>query len=48
MWFDTLDTVKAFVGEDYEAAYVPARARQVLERFDERSPHYEIRESRER
>jgi antibiotic biosynthesis monooxygenase (ABM) superfamily enzyme len=47
MWFDTWDAVKAFGGEDYEAAYVPAKARQVLARFDERSQHYEVREVRD-
>ena len=29
MWFDDLAAVRAFVGEDYEAAHVPERARQV-------------------
>ena len=47
MWFDSWESVKAFAGEDYEAAYVPARARQVLKRFDERSQHYEVREARD-
>ncbi len=46
MLFDTLDDVKAFAGEDYEAAYVPARAREVLARFDQRSQHYEVAEQR--
>ena len=41
MWFDTLDAVRDFVGEDIETAYVPAAARVVLSRFDERSAHYE-------
>ena len=45
MRFDSLQSVKDFTGEDYETAYVPARARKVLSRFDERSQHYEIRES---
>lgn len=44
MWFDSWDAVKQFSGEDYERAYVPARAREVLARFDERSQHYEIKE----
>jgi heme-degrading monooxygenase HmoA len=43
MTFDTLDAVRAFAGEDYEAAYVPASARNVLARFDSRSAHYEVR-----
>jgi heme-degrading monooxygenase HmoA len=42
MWFDDLEAVKAFVGEDYEVAHVPERARAVLVRFDERSAHYEV------
>lgn len=45
MWFDSLDAVRAFAGEDYEVAVVPAKARELLSRFDERSQHYEIRES---
>ena len=44
MWIDSWDAVKQFVGEDYEKAYVPPKAREVLERFDERSQHYEIME----
>ena len=47
MWFDSLEAVTAFAGEDAEAAYVPAKARQVLARFEERSRHYELRESRD-
>ena len=41
MRFDSLDAVKAFVGEDYESAFVPPQARAVLKRFDDRSQHYE-------
>jgi heme-degrading monooxygenase HmoA len=44
MWFDSWDAVKQFSGEDYERAYVPSKAREVLARFDERSQHYEIKE----
>ena len=47
MRFDSWEAVKAFAGEDHEAAYVPAKARAVLARFDDRSQHYEIRDSRE-
>lgn len=42
MWFDDLDAVKAFVGGDHEVAHVPAAARAVLSRFDERVAHYEV------
>jgi heme-degrading monooxygenase HmoA len=44
MWFDTWEAVEQFSGEDYERAYVPSKAREVLARFDERSQHYEIKE----
>ncbi|MBI5840691.1 MAG: antibiotic biosynthesis monooxygenase [Chloroflexi bacterium] len=44
MWFDSIEAVKAFAGEDYEAAVVPPKARAILSRFDERSQHYEIKE----
>ncbi|MGE4246642.1 MAG: antibiotic biosynthesis monooxygenase [Parvibaculaceae bacterium] len=46
MRFDSLDDIRAFAGEDYETAYVPAAARKVLKRFDPTSRHYEVRESR--
>lgn len=41
LW-ESLDAVRAFAGEDYEAAVVPSEARALLSRFDERSVHYEI------
>ena len=47
MWFDSWDAVKQFAGEEYDRAYVPAKAREVLARFDERSQRYEIKEHRE-
>ena len=42
MWFDSLDAIVAFVGEDYEVSHVPAAARAVLARFDQRADHYEV------
>jgi hypothetical protein len=42
MWFDSVDAIKAFVGEDYSVSHVPAAARAVLKRFDERAAHYEV------
>ena len=44
MWFDSIDAVRAFAGEDYEIAVVPEKARAVLSRFDAHSQHYEVRE----
>jgi hypothetical protein len=43
MWFDSIDAVRTFAGEDYEVAVVPPKARELLSRFDGRSQHYEVR-----
>ena len=42
MWFDSLEAIKAFMGEDYAVSHVPDAARAVLLRFDERAAHYEV------
>jgi heme-degrading monooxygenase HmoA len=46
MWFDSLESVRAFAGPDYEVAVVPPAARALLERYDVRSAHYEVRQPR--
>jgi heme-degrading monooxygenase HmoA len=46
MLLDSLDAVREFAGEDYQAAVVPEKARTLLSRFDEKSQHYEIRVKR--
>ena len=43
MWFDSIDAVRDFAGEDYEQAVVPAHARLLLSRYDDRSQHYEVK-----
>jgi heme-degrading monooxygenase HmoA len=43
MWFDSIEAVRAFAGEDYEVSVVPPRARKLLSRFDERSQHYDVK-----
>ena len=43
MLFDSLDAVRAFAGADYQTAYVPAAARELLSRFDAQSQHYDLR-----
>jgi heme-degrading monooxygenase HmoA len=43
MWFDSIESVKNFAGEDYEKAIVPATARKVLSRFDNTSAHYIVK-----
>ena len=47
MWFDSLDAIKAFIGDDYDVSHVPAAARTVLSRFDERAVHFEVIDRRE-
>jgi len=46
MWFDSLDSVRAFMGEDYSVSHVPSAARAVLSRFDERASHHHVIERR--
>lgn len=43
MWFESVDAVRAFAGENYEVAVVPSKARALLSRFDAYSQHYEVR-----
>ncbi len=42
MWFESLDAVKEFAGDNYETAVVPPKARQLLSRFDSHSAHYQV------
>jgi len=44
MRFESIEAVRRFAGEDHERAVVPAAARALLVRFDERSAHYEVRQ----
>jgi len=39
--FKSIDAIRAFAGEDYEAAHVAPRARELLSRFDARCQHFE-------
>ncbi|MFN2272168.1 MAG: antibiotic biosynthesis monooxygenase [Anaerolineae bacterium] len=43
MWFDSIEAVRTFAGEDYEGAVVPPKARELLSRFDARSQHYDVK-----
>jgi antibiotic biosynthesis monooxygenase (ABM) superfamily enzyme len=47
MWFDSLDSIKAFMGEDYTVSHVPLEARAVLNSFDDRAAHYEVIDRRD-
>ena len=46
MWFTSREALTAFVGPDFEVAYVPDSARKVLARFEPRATHFELKESR--
>jgi hypothetical protein len=41
-YWDSLEAVRAFAGDDYVTAVVPPEARALLARFDERVVHYEV------
>ena len=40
--FESVEAIKKFAGEDYEAAHVAPRARELLSRFDARCVHSEL------
>ena len=42
MWFDSLDSVKNFMGEDYQRSHVPVNAQAVLKRFDAEAKHFHV------
>jgi hypothetical protein len=41
LWFDSMDALIKFAGQDYSTAVVPPKARALLSRFDDRSAHYQ-------
>src|SRR4030095_2228154 len=43
MWFDSLEQIKAFAGEDYEKAVVHPTVRALLKKYDQRSQHFELK-----
>jgi antibiotic biosynthesis monooxygenase (ABM) superfamily enzyme len=40
--FESLESVRAFAGEDYEQAVIEPKARALLSRHDDRSVHFEV------
>ncbi len=42
IWFESLDNVRDFMGEDYRQAHVPENARAVLKRFDPEAEHLHV------
>ena len=45
MWFDSIEAIRAFAGEDYEIAVVPPKAKALISRFNAHSQHYEVKAS---
>ncbi len=46
MTFDSIQNVIDFQGEDYQRCYVPDAAQKVLQRWDEVSDHFEVKDVR--
>lgn len=42
VFFDDIDAVRRFAGEDYEAAVIAPAARRVLVSFDDRVQHFDV------
>ncbi|MEN8114752.1 MAG: antibiotic biosynthesis monooxygenase [Actinomycetota bacterium] len=42
IWFESLDSVKNFMGEDYQRAHIPENVQAVLKRFDSEAKHFHI------
>lgn len=46
MWFDDLEAVKRYAGEDYTRSTLPPEEAALLNRYDSRARHYEVRVAR--
>jgi len=42
LWFNSLESVKGFAGENYSLAVISDKAKSLLARFDDRVKHYEL------
>ncbi len=42
IWFDDLDSVKNFMGDDYRRAHIPDEVESVLTRYDSEATHFHI------
>jgi heme-degrading monooxygenase HmoA len=43
MWFESIQHIKKFAGEDYEKAVVHPKAQALLKRYDSVSEHFEVK-----
>lgn len=41
LWFDSIESVKGFAGEDYETPVISERAKKLLAHYADRCEHYE-------
>ena len=41
-WFESLDAIRTFAGEQYTRAVVAPEAQEMLTRYDERCVHFEL------
>jgi hypothetical protein len=44
MYFESIESISKFAGDDYEKAVVPQKARNVLSRFDDSVRIFELKE----
>ncbi len=42
IWFESLDAVRGFVGDEIERANMPKKAAAILKRWDARVAHFEV------
>jgi heme-degrading monooxygenase HmoA len=42
LWFDSLESVKAFAGKDYETPVISSKAQGLLAHYGERCEHFEV------
>jgi hypothetical protein len=42
LWFDSVESVRSFAGDNYETPVISAKARSLLMRFADRADHYEL------
>lgn len=42
LWFESIETVRAFAGDGYETPVISDKARSLLARYSDRAEHYEL------
>ena len=42
LWFDSIENVLSFAGENYETPVISEKARSLLARFADRADHYQL------